>query len=185
MEVINDLVGYKNKKIYQNPEWFCFSLDSVILARLAHINVSDKKIVDFCSGNIPIPLILTVRNKAKIFGIEIQKEIYELGLKSIKVNSLENQIKLINDNVKNAFSYFNDETIDVVTCNPPYFKYNGKSSINKNDIKAIARHEILINIDDIVKSAKSILKNKGRLAIIHSSTRMMDIVKSLEKSQTF
>ena len=83
--------------------------------------------------------------------------------------------------MKNAFSYFNDETIDVVTCNPPYFKYNGKSTISKNDIKAIARHEILINIDDIVKSAKSILKNKGRLAIIHSSTRMMDIVKSLEK----
>ena len=184
MEVINDLLGYKNLKIIQNTDWFCFSIDSVLLARLSTINKNTKKIVDFCTGNIPVPLILFTRcnsHNTEIFGIEIQKEIYELACKTIKLNKLENKIKIINQNIINSNTIFTNEDVDLVTCNPPYFKYIKSSNINENSIKSIARHEIEVNLENVVISAKKILKNKGRLAIIHASHRISDLIVLLEK----
>ena len=100
MEVINDLVG-KNLKIYQNDDYFKFSLESVLLPEFVDINLRDKKIIDLCSGNCPIPLILSKKTLASITAVELQKEIYELGLKSIKINHKENQIELLNEDVLN------------------------------------------------------------------------------------
>ena len=139
--MINNLLNY-DLKIYQNEDAFKFSIDSVLLAEFVDINLRTKNIIDFCSGNAPIPMILSTKFDKNIVGVEIQKNIYDLGIKSINLNKINN-INYLNINVKDIVDYF-DYKFDIVTCNPPYFKYNNNSVINVNEEKAIARHEISI-----------------------------------------
>ena len=140
MEVRNRLLNFKDAYIYQNDDWFKFSLDSVLLTNFVTINLRTKKILDLATGNAPIPMLLTYRTKAQIFGIELQKEIYDLGQKSIIENDMSNQIHLLNIDIKDTNKYLGFEQFDVVTCNPPYFKTNNKELLNDDKIKAIARH---------------------------------------------
>ena len=126
MEVKNRLLNFKNAYIYQNDDWFKFSLDSVLLANFVTINLRTKKILDLATGNAPIPMLLTYRTKAEVYGVELQEEIYNLGQKSIVENDMLNQIHLLNIDVKNTNEYLGFEKFDVVTCNPPYFKTNNE-----------------------------------------------------------
>lgn len=182
MEVIHNLLNYQNMKIVQNTEWFNFSLDSVLLSNFVTINKNTNKIIDFCTGNAPVPLFLSTKTTAKIIGIELQKEIFDLGIKSVKINNLENQITLINDDVKNSKNLFDTETFDIVTCNPPYFKTIDNNKMNDNKIKSIARHEITLNLDDIFISAKKILKNKGIIALVHRPDRLLEILEKMKQN---
>ena len=100
MEVINDLLNYNNLKIVQNSDWFNFSIDSVLLANFVKVN-NKQKIIDFCTGNAPIPLFLSIKTKSKILGVELQKEVYDLAVKSVKLNDLEDQIEIMNEDIKN------------------------------------------------------------------------------------
>ncbi len=178
MEVINDLVGYKNLKIFQNTEWFKFSLDSVLLPNFVTINLKAKKILDLGTGNAPIPLILSTRTKASIIGVEIQKDIYDLAVKTVEMNNLSSQIDLLNIDMKELVNMYESDTFDIITCNPPYFKYNINSSHLNDDIhKTIARHEKYINLQDIIKISKKLLKNNGILAMVHRTERLLDIIK--------
>ena len=181
MERLDDILGYSNLKIYQNSDYFAFSLDSIILANYCNIRLRDKKIVDFCTGNGVIPLILTRRTKAEIFGIEIQKNLADLAIKSVSYNDLENQIKIINEDVKD-FSKKNISKFDLVLCNPPYFKLNEKSSLNESYEKKIARHEIMIDIEGVCDCAKKVLKDNGNLCLVHRSERLMEIIEILRKN---
>ena len=155
MKTINYLLGYNDLKIVQDNNSFCFSLDSVLLPNFVTINKSCNNILDIGCGNAPIPLILTKRTSAKIVGIEIQKEIYNLAKETIEINELENQISIINDDINNY--YLNQETdlFDVITCNPPYFKLTEQSNINNSENKTIARHEKTLTLDQIFKVAKN------------------------------
>ena len=181
MKVINDLIGYKNMKIIQNPKWFSFSLDSVLLPRFVTINKDTKNILDIGTGNAPIPLILSTRTKAKIFGIEIQKDIYDLAQESIQINNLQDQIKLINDDVHNIGQYFKYGFFDVIVSNPPYFRVKEKSKINEDIHKTIARHELKLDLEDIVKISSLYLKNGGILAIVHRSERLIELITLFKK----
>ena len=181
MEVINDLLNYNNLKIVQNSEWFSFSLDSVLLSNFVNVN-NKMRIVDFCTGNAPIPLFLSTRTKSKIEAIEIQQEVYEIAKKSVDINNLEKQIKIINEDVKEFCNKSETDIYDLITCNPPYFKYNTESNVNLNDIKAIARHEIHLNLDDIFKGAKKILKNNGKIAMVHRTDRLVDIIIKMKEN---
>ena len=183
MEVINDLVGYKNIKIYQNTEWFKFSLDSILLAEFVTINLRTKKIIDFCTGNAPIPLILSTKTDIEIEGIEIQRDIYELANKSIIINSLQDRIKIYNMDIKDIKNNFSSEIFDLVTCNPPYFKYTNDSHINLDEHKIIARHEYLLTLDDIIDNAFYLLKNNGRLALVHRAERLQEIMMKMNKKK--
>lgn len=157
-ETINDLLNYNNIKIYQNKNYFNFSLDSILLPNFVQLNKNINKILDLCTGNIPVPLVLSTKTDAKIYAIEIQKEIYELALKTLRINKLENKIVLINDDAKNAINNFETDSFDLITCNPPYFKCTDKSIKNDNKIKSIARHEIMITLEDIIIMSKKIIK---------------------------
>ena len=181
MEVINDLVGYNNIKIYQNDEWFKFSLESILLPRFVTINMRYKNILDLCTGNAPIPLILSLRTKAKIYAIELQEDIYSLALKTIKINNLGDQINVINDDIKNVSKYFNNDFFDLITINPPYFKEN-QLTINKNEHKTIARHETCINLLEIITISKLLLKNDARLAMVHRTERLIEIITLLKEN---
>ncbi len=175
MKVKNRLLNY-NMVIYQDNEWFKFSLDSVLLANFVTINLKHKKILDLCCGNAPIPMLLTDRTNSFIYGIELQKEVYDLGVESVLENKLDKQINLINDDVKKMSNYFDSDSFDVITCNPPYFKVKNDTFINDNDVKAVARHEINITLDDILKTSFYLLKNGGYLAMVHRTDRFIEII---------
>ena len=181
MKVKNRLLNFNDMIIYQDNDYFLFSLDSVLLANFVTIRFTDKKIIDFCSSNAPIPMLMSFRTKAKIFGVEIQKYIYDMGVESIIENKLNDQICLINDDVKNIDNIFEPESFDVVTCNPPYFKFQSDSIINDNKGKAIARHEVFVKLDDIIKKASFLLKNGGTIAIVHRTDRLIDIINIMQK----
>ena len=181
MRIKHRLLNFSSNIIYQDDDYFAFSLDSVLLANFVNIKLSDKIIVDFCTGNAPVPMLMSFRTKARIFGVELQKEVYELGVDSVKENNMDSQISIINGDVKQVNEYFSSESVDIVTCNPPYFKYNDTSLTNQNDIKAIARHEVMLNLEDIMISAKYVLKNGGTFAMVHRPDRMIEIINIMQK----
>ena len=181
MKVKNRLLNFKDKIIYQDDDYFAFSLDSVLLANFVTIKLSDKKIVDFCTGNAPIPMLMSFRTKARIFGVELQKEVYDMGIDSVNENGMDNQIELINADVRNIFNFMDAESVDIVTCNPPYFKYHEGSLINDNMVKTIARHEMMLNLDDVLKASKYVLKNGGIFAMVHRPDRMIEIINLMQK----
>ena len=181
MKVRNRLLNFGDNIIYQNDDYFAFSLDSVLLANFVTIKLSDKKIIDFCTGNAPIPMLMSFRTKARIFGVELQKEIFSMGVQSVVENKMDEQIELINLNVKNIDSKFAAESMDIVTCNPPYFKYQDDSLVNDNDIKTIARHEVKLNLEDVIKASRYVLKNGGTFAMVHRPDRMIDIFNLMQK----
>ncbi len=182
MQVINDLLGYKNIKIYQDTDMFSFSLDSVLLPNFITLNKNIHNILDIGTGNAPIPLILSTKTKANIIGIEIQKEVSILAEKSVKLNKLENQIKIINADINEIKDEFAINSFDVIICNPPFFEINETSNLNHKEYKTIARHEVKLNIKDICVIAKKLLKNSGVLGIVHRPERLVDILKSMREN---
>ena len=180
METINDLVNM-DLKIYQNDSWFKFSLESVLLPNFVTINLRCKRILDLCCGNGPIPLILSTKTKAQIIGVEKQKDVAELANKSIKVNKLEHQISIINDNLNNLRKYYNGDDFDVITINPPYFPNDEKSLKNDDEHKKIARHEIATNLEAIIKMSCYLLKNNGYFAMVHRTERLLEIIEIVER----
>ena len=181
MERIYDILGYKDLKIYQDSSFFSFSLDSIILANYSTIRDRDKKIVDFCTGNGVIPIIITRRCNKIIDGVEIQEKIYDLAIKSIKINNLEDRINIINDDVKD-FSKNNLNVYDLVLCNPPYFKDLENSTKNISKEKMIARHEICINLDEVCHSANLVLKDNGTFSMIHRTERLIDVITCMKNN---
>ena len=182
MRITNYLLGYKNLKIIQDNEMFNFSLDSVLLPNFVTLNKNISKILDIGSGNAPIPLILSTKTEAKITGIEIQKEVFEMAIDSVKLNKKETQIEIINEDINDYYKKIETDTYDVITCNPPFFKYIESSNINKNEYKTIARHEVKLNLNQLFTIAKKLLKNNGVIAIVHRPERFIEIVEEMKKN---
>ena len=178
--VKNDLFDY-GLEIFQDEDAFKFSLDSILLAEFVENKKDMEHIVDFCSGNGAVPLILSTRFNTKITGFEIQKNPYQLAFNSVKLNEKDKQIKIIHDDLANVLEYILPETVDIVTCNPPYFKYKKDSNINDFEEKAIARHEIETNLNSIIMSARYILKNKGVFYMVHRPERLQEIINLLNE----
>lgn len=181
MEVRNRLLNFDNMFIYQNDEWFLFSLDSVLLADFVNINFNDKKIIDFCTGNAPIPMLLSYKTRNEIVGVELQKEIYDLAVKSVCENNLCDRIKIINEDVNNLCNLYKPDSFDIVTCNPPYFKTKNELLFNDNYIKTVARHEVKLNLEDIIKQSSYLLKNGKKLVMVHRPERLIEIINMMKK----
>lgn len=180
---LNEVLGYDNLKIFQSSEFFSFSLDSVVLANYTNIRKKDNKIIDFCSGNAIVPLILSKRCDKRLEAIEIQEKLYSLALKSIDYNNLSDRITLYNEDVKDFSSKnVNQNKYDLVLCNPPYFVNNTNSMKNLNYEKRVARHEILINLEEICSCAKKILKDNGVFSLIHRTDRLIEIIDDLKNN---
>ncbi|WP_338972291.1 tRNA1(Val) (adenine(37)-N6)-methyltransferase [Spiroplasma endosymbiont of Panorpa germanica] len=176
MKILNTILGYKDLEIYQDTEMFRFSLDTILLARFVKFNSRTKTIVDFGTNNAAIPLIISKYSKAKIIGVEIQKEACDLACESVVKNQLEDQITIVNENIKD-FARRNNHAFDVVLCNPPFFKVGEKSNLtSKSELLTPARHEVTINLQEIVESAAGVLKQGGRFAIIHRAERFAEIM---------
>lgn len=174
-QVLNDLFDY-DLKIYQDSDYFKFSLDSLLLSEFVDIKQDDKKLLDLCSGNAPLPLILASRHDISITGIELQEPIYNLAIKSIKENHLEDRIKMLNINAKLINNYFPGNNFDIITCNPPFFKVQNSSLINEKYEKAVARHELTITLEEIITSSSKLLKDNGNFYLVHRPERLEEIL---------
>ncbi len=189
MEILNeneriDELNINDLKVIQNKEYFMFGIDSVILSSLVKSTSSSNVIVDFCTGSGVIPILLTPRVKyKKIIGVELQKEMYDLAVRNIKLNSLENDVSVINKDIKEykeIIRYIRENVsssgnVDVIVCNPPY-KEVGTGVINENSVKYIARHEEKCTLEDIFISSSKLLKTKGKLYLVHKPDRLADLI---------
>lgn len=162
--------------IWQNTDFFKFSLDSILLAEFVNKRRFKAPIVDLCAGNMAIPLIISKYSNEQMVGFEIQKDVYDLGVKSIKENKLLNQLNVINDDVKNLGNYYMSESINVMICNPPFFKVGDDRVINDVVQKKIARHEVTIDLEHIFYLAKKYLVAKGFLYLVHRAERLDEII---------
>ena len=177
----NDLLNYKNYKIYQDTEMFCFSLDSILLANFVTVNKKVKNIMDIGCGNAPIPLILSTKTKAKITGVEIQEDVASLAKKSVQYNKCDDQITILNDDINNLYKTYESDVFDVITCNPPYFKVNSETKQNISKYKQIARHELYLNLEQLCCISKKLLKNNGVVAMVHRPERLVEILDTMKK----
>ncbi|MFD2370138.1 tRNA1(Val) (adenine(37)-N6)-methyltransferase [Brevibacillus sp. GCM10020057] len=173
-ERIDDLLTHE-MKIIQSHEVFCFSMDAVLLARFASAPKRGR-ILDFCTGNGAIPLIMTTRTPEATFeGIEIQERLYSMASRNVALNGLEGRITMYHGDVKEAVELFGHAKFDVITCNPPYMPAtSGEKNISEHF--AIARHEIMLSLEDVIRTASQLLKNGGKLAMVHRSTRLIEII---------
>lgn len=182
MEVINYLLGYKDLKIVQNTDMFNFSLDSVLLANFVSLNKGITKVLDIGCGNAPIPMILSCKGDFHITGVEIQKDVYDLAVKSVNINGLSDRIDLVNSDINDYASGLESDQFDVITCNPPFFKVNEGSNFNLSEYKVIARHEVKLNLDQLFKISRKLLKNGGVISIVHRTDRLIDIIETMRNN---
>jgi tRNA1Val (adenine37-N6)-methyltransferase len=181
-ERIDDL-GINDLKIIQNKEYFCFGTDSVLLANFVKSENSNNVILDLCSGSGVIPIILSAKKKyKKIFGVELQSEMYDLFDRNIKINNLEDSIISINENVKDIknirkkiTSIMEKDKIDIITCNPPY-KEIGTGLTTNHDVKTIAKCEVMCNLEDIFITSSKLLGKGGKLYLVHKPERLSDLI---------
>lgn len=167
-------------KIIQNKDMFCFGIDAVLLSSYATVNEGDK-VLDLCSGNGIIPILLCGKTGASsITGLEIQKDCCELAERSIRMNGIEDKVNMICDDLKNIKECIKPSTFDVVTCNPPYMIDNHGIK-NPDSYRAIARHEILCNFEDIVAAARYALKPGGRFVLIHRPFRLVELIDTMTR----
>ena len=174
-EVIDDL-EFKNLKIIQNKNGFCFGIDSILLSDFAKEIKDNTTVVDLGTGTGIISILLCGKTNLKnIIGIEIQKEVYEMANKTIKLNKLEDKFKIINENILNLNNIFEKNSIDVIVTNPPY-KKKDTGIINENEKKLISRHEITADLEDFIRVSKDLLKAKGEFYMVHRPERLVDIL---------
>lgn len=172
----------KGLKIIQDSQMFKYGIDAVLLSDFAKDKIKrDFRVCDLCSGNGIVPILLCGATKVcKILGVEIQKECVNLAQKSVKLNNLDEKIDFIAEDLKKLSTNqpFLQKTFDVVTVNPPYAKIDSGTKNIQNSL-CVARHEILCDLNDVIKSAKFLLKDKGTLFMIHRSLRLNDIFSAL------
>lgn len=136
--------------------------------------------MDLCSGNGVIPLLLSAKGTQQIDAMEIQIQLVDMARRSFKYNHLENRLTLFHMDLKETTQYFKPSQYSLVTCNPPYFKINQKHQHQKEAHK-IARHEIMCTLSDCMKAAQHLLKQGGRLMMVHRAERLMDVLTEMRQ----
>ena len=175
-------LGIDNLKLIQDTDLFCFGTDSVLLSDFARVP-SGGKVLDLCTGNGIIPVLLCAKTKAKsIVGIEILKESYDIACENVKINKLEDRLAFINGDLKNWKEHFKAGWFDAVTCNPPYMKVDSGKR-NLSTAKYIARHEVCGDINGFCKAGFKLLKHGGRFYVVWRPDRICDLFYALRSSR--
>lgn len=178
-ERIDDL-HRKGYKIIQNSKGFCFGVDAVLLSGFAKVKKGETAL-DLCTGTGIIPILLEAKTNGEHFSaIEIQPESADMARRSVELNNLNDKINIVTGDIKECTKYFKASSFNVITCNPPYMSSN-IGYLNESSPKAIARHEILCNIDDVFSASNKMLKYGGRIYMVHRSERLADIFCSARK----
>lgn len=177
-ERLDDLQnGYK---IIQNPDFFCYGIDAVLLSWFAKVKEGENAL-DLGTGSGVIPLLLKAKTPGKHFtGLEIQEPVAEMAKRSMRFNQVEEDITIVTGDIKEASAIFGRASFHVVTCNPPYMtEHHGLT--NPEEPKAIARHELKCSLEDIVSQAAALLTSNGRLYLVHRPFRLAEIMGVLMK----
>ena len=178
-ELIDDL-QLNGLKLIQKKEGFKFGIDAVLLSHFANVK-RNFRVMDLCSGTGIVPFLIYGKYCPKeIFGLEIQEDMFEMAERSANINNLEGKIHFINNDLKNINYLKSLGRFDVVTVNPPY-KLNNSGILNPLDKLAIARHEILCNLEDVIVASRTLLKDNGRLFMVHRPERLADIFGFMRK----
>ncbi|KHF38046.1 tRNA1(Val) (adenine(37)-N6)-methyltransferase [Halalkalibacter okhensis] len=171
-----DYIAGTDLEILQSPHVFSFSIDAILLGRFVHVPIQKGNILDLCTGNGVIPLLLTTRSKATIIGVEIQNKLVEMAKRTIELNKLHNQIQVVESDLNEIPVEVKRGFFDVVTCNPPYFETITENEKNRNEHFAIARHEIYCTLEDVIRVSSQHVKQKGKVALVHRPERLTDII---------
>lgn len=160
--------------IIQNPTRFCFGMDAVLLSGFVQARQGER-VLDLGTGTGIIPILMEAKTKASdYFALEIQEESADMARRSVRYNHLEDKIRIITGDMKDASKIFGASSFDIVTTNPPYMiGQHGISSAS--DAKAIARHEILCDLDDILRESAKVLRPNGRFYMVHRPFRLAEI----------
>ena len=181
-ENIREDIVSKNYKILQKIDHYSMSTDSFLLPYFANVpKSSKKKIIELCSGNGGISIILREKSQAQIEMLEIQEDLVELSRRSIELNKLTG-INVRNGDIKKIKDYYKPSSFDYVICNPPYFPVDNMPNQREKFNHNISRHEILCNLSDIIKSIKYLLKQNGKFSLVHRTYRISDIISECEKN---
>lgn len=177
-ERIDDLQR-KGYKIIQNTEKFCFGMDAVLLSSFAQVKEGEN-VLDMGTGTGIIPILLEAKTEGKHFtGLEIQSESAQMATRSVALNKLGDKIHIVEGDIKEATKIFGKNIFNVVTVNPPYM--NDLHGIKNPDMpKAIARHEVLCTLEDVVREASGVLKQNGRLYMVHRPHRLVEIIQAMK-----
>ena len=166
--------------VIQDKEKFCFGMDAVLLSGFTKVKEGEK-VLDMCTGTGIIPILLSAKTKGKHFtGIEIQEECAQMADRSVKYNGLEDRIQIIQGDIKEAVNIFGAASFHVVTCNPPYM-IGAHGLTNPHMTKAIARHEILCTLEDVVSQTARVLGDRGRFYMVHRPFRLAEIMNVLTR----
>lgn len=170
-----DKIGFADLFVIQNPDYFCYGIDAVILSDFVKVK-SGAKIIDLGTGNGIIPLILSHKTNAeKIIGIELQEEVYQLAKKNIELNGLNDRIEIFNMDIKSAPEAFGCRSFSTVVSNPPYMA-TATGIKNISDAKSISRHETTASLSDFMEISSKLLVDQGDLFMIHRPMRLVDII---------
>lgn len=176
-ERLDDL-QVKGYHIIQNPSKFCFGMDAVLLSNFARIKKGEK-VLDIGTGTGIIPILLEAKTEGEHFtGLEIQEESADMARRSVAYNHLEDKIDIVTGDVKEAVNLFGSVFFDVVTTNPPYM-IGAHGLQNKDSAKAIARHEVLCDLDDILRESAKVLRPGGRFYMVHRPFRLAEILSKM------
>ena len=171
----------ENLQIIQSADVFSFSLDAVLLADFVKsVSRPDRKAVDLCAGNGAVGLFISKKFAGRIDQVEIQSRLADMNQRSLELNGLTDRIKVYNRDLKDAFSFLEKDSYDVVTCNPPYFKTLPQSKKNPNQYLALARHEIAVTLEDTVKVTSGLLKTGGKAYYVHRPDRLIEILDTMQ-----
>ena len=178
-EIIDDL-QIKGLKIIQKINGFKFGMDAVLLSDFCDMH-SESRVLDLGTGTGIIPfLIYAKKNVTKLVGIEIQSSMCEMARRSIVLNNLEENITVVNGDIRKIKHYFEPNSFDCVVSNPPYIK-SGGGITNSQDIKKISRHEINVNLEEVIHSTAFVLKQHGSFFMVHRPDRLVDIFYLMRK----
>lgn len=162
-------------RIIQNPSWFCFGMDAVLLSSFAEAR-EGQRCLDLGCGNGIIPLLMTAKTKGSYFaGLELQEDVAAMASRSVKLNSLESKVEIIQGDIKEATSIFGAASFDVITSNPPYLTQS-HGLVSEASHKAIARHELACTLEDVVGNAARLLKPGGHFYMVHRPFRLAELM---------
>lgn len=178
-ESIDDL-ELDNLYILQKRKGFRFGIDAVLLSHFANVKNKDR-VIDLCSGTGIVAILIAGKTKSQnIVGLEIQEKYYDMANRSVLMNKIDDRVKMVLGDVKDIKLMKSLGIFDVVTVNPPY-KKDLSGIKNEDESLKIARHEILLNLDDVVRASSVLLKDMGRLCMVHRPERLIEIIDTFRK----
>jgi len=175
-----DELNIKGYQLIQRTDGFCFGMDAVLLSGFTRIN-SGETHLDLGTGTGVIPILLEAKYQGISYsGLEIQPTFVDMAQRSTQLNKIEHKVTIVHGDIKEADQLFPLSSFDVITSNPPYMD-SGKGLVNPSSMKAIARHEVLCTLDDVIRVASRLLKVGGRFYMVHRPHRLIEIFDVLKK----